>query len=193
MTKVVVAITGASGIQYAQRLLAALVQHNIEPHCVFSEAAFKVWSAELDIPCDPARPDLKAFAGVEGVQTYRNSQVGAAIASGSFRHSGMVVCPCTMSTLGGIANGVAGGLIGRAAEVTLKEGRKLIIVPRETPYSLVSLRNLVRAAEAGATILDANPAFYTKPESVLDMVDFVVSRILDQLGIDNDLIKRWCE
>ena len=96
-----------------------------------------------------------------------------------------------MNTLGGIANGVADGLIGRAAEVTLKEGRKLVLVPRETPYSLISLRNMVKVAEAGGTILDANPAFYTKPQSVSDMVGFVVSRVLDQLGIENALIKRW--
>ncbi|MDC1142978.1 UbiX family flavin prenyltransferase, partial [Planctomycetota bacterium] len=191
MNRVVVAITGASGIQYAQRLLRALVEHGQEPHCVFSDAAFKVWQAELDIPCNSSKPDLQAFAGVDSIKLYQNSQVGASIASGSFWHRGMIVCPCTMSTLGGIANGVADGLIGRAAEVTLKEGRKLVLVPRETPYSLISLRNMVKCAEAGATILDANPAFYTKPQSVSEMIDFVVSRILDQLGIENALIKRW--
>lgn len=161
---------------------------------VFSQPAFDVWRAELGIPCDPAKPDLKAFAGTDGkFLLYKNTQVGAPIASGSFRHRGMVIIPCTMSTLGRVANGTGDGLIGRAAEVALKERRKLLIVPRETPLSLIALRNLVTVAEAGATVIDANPGFYARPQSVQDMIDFVVARVLDHLGIDHSLTKRWGE
>jgi 4-hydroxy-3-polyprenylbenzoate decarboxylase len=190
--RVVVAVTGASGIQYAQRLLQVLGQQGLETHVVFSEAAFDVWKAELDIPCDPAKPDLKAFTGTDGrFLLYRNSQVGAPPASGSFRHRGMVICPCTMSTLGRVANGTGEGLIGRAAEVALKERRKLLLVTRETPLSLIALRNMVQVTEAGGTIIDANPGFYTRPQTVQEMIDFVVARVLDHLGIDHDLTKRW--
>jgi len=192
--RVVVAVTGASGIQYAQRLLQVLSQQGLETHVVFSDAAFDVWKAELDIACDPKKPDLKAFTGADGkFLLYRNSQVGAPIASGSFRHRGMVICPCTMSTLGRVANGTGEGLIGRAAEVTLKERRKLLIVPRETPLSLIALRNMVAVTEAGATIIDANPGFYSRPKTVQDVVDFVVARILDHLELDHRLGKRWGE
>ncbi|MCB9932225.1 MAG: UbiX family flavin prenyltransferase [Planctomycetes bacterium] len=192
--RVVVAVTGASGIQYAQRLLQVLGQQGLETHVVFSEAAFDVWKAELDIPCDPGKPDLKAFAGTDGdFRLYRNSQVGAPPASGSFRHRGMVICPCTMSTLGRVANGTGEGLIGRAAEVALKERRKLLLVTRETPLSLIALRNMVQVTEAGGTIIDANPGFYTRPQTVQELIDFVVARVLDHLGIDHQLTKRWGE
>lgn len=193
--RVVLAVSGASGIQYAQCLLQTLIQSKVETHIVFSDAALEVWKAELDIPLKGDKPDLAAFAGVEpdGVKLYRNSQVGAAIASGSFRHRGMVVCPCSMSTLGAIATGAGDKLIGRAAEVTLKERRKLILVPRETPYSLIALRNMVTLTEAGAVILDANPGFYARPKTVDDIVRFVVARVLDHLEIDHKLSKRWGE
>ncbi len=193
--RVVLAITGASGIQYARRLLQVLIQSKLETHVVFSDAALDVWRAELDVPLKGDKPDLDAFAGVkaEGVTLYRNAQVGAPIASGSFRHRGMVVCPCSMSTLGALASGAGEKLIGRAAEVTLKERRKLIVVPRETPYSLIALRNMVTLTEAGAVILDANPGFYARPKSLADVVDFVVARILDHLEVEHDLSKRWGE
>lgn len=193
--RVVVAVTGASGIQYAQRLLAVLARQPLETHVVFSEAALDVWRAELDVPLKGETPDLAAFCGVPGARfaQYRNAQVGAPIASGSFRHRGMVVCPCTMATLGGIANGTGEKLIGRAAEVALKEKRPLLLVTRETPLSLVALRNMAAAAEAGATIVDANPGFYSRPQTVQDMVDFVVARVLDHLGLEHDLGRRWGE
>jgi flavin prenyltransferase len=192
--RLVVAVTGASGIQYAQKLIQVIATKGLEAHIVFSESAFDVWKAEIDVSCDPARPDMKKFSGTEGkFRVYKNSQVGAPIASGSFRHRGMVIIPCTMSTLGRVAAGSGEGLIGRAAEVTLKERRKLIVVPRETPYSLIALRNMVQLTEAGAIIVDANPGFYTRPQTAQDIVDFVVARVLDQLGIEHDLIKRWGE
>ncbi len=192
--RVVVAVTGASGIQYAQKLLQVLASKQLETHVVFSDAAFDVWRAEIDVKCDPAKPDLQAFAGADGpFFLYRNSQVGAPIASGSFRHRGMVVCPCTMSTLGAIASGTGDKLIGRAAEVTLKERRKLLLVTRETPLSLIALRNMVSVTEAGGTIIDANPGFYSRPQSVQDMVDYVVARVLDHLEVEHDVGKRWGE
>jgi 4-hydroxy-3-polyprenylbenzoate decarboxylase len=192
--RIVVAVTGASGIQYAQRLLQVLGEKELETHVVFSEAAFDVWRAELDVPCNPEKPDLNAFAGSSArFFLYRNSQVGAPIASGSFRHRGMVVCPCTMSTLGAIASGTGDKLIGRAAEVTLKERRKLLLVTRETPLSLIALRNMVAVTEAGGTIVDANPGFYSRPQGVQDMVDFVVARVLDQLGVQHTIGRRWGE
>jgi flavin prenyltransferase len=189
----IVAITGASGIQYAQRFLRELARH--ETHIVFSDAAFEVWRAELDVACKPEKPDLAAFCGAEGAafKLYSNKQIGARIASGSFRHDGMVIVPCTMATLGRVAHGAGEGLIERAAEVTLKERRKLLVVPRETPYSLIALRNMVSLTEAGATMIDANPGFYSRPKSVDDLVDFVVARILDHLGVEHSLGKRWGE
>lgn len=196
--RVVLAVTGASGIQYAQRLLQVLLQSpaetHVETHVVFSDAAFDVWRAELDVPCNPDKPDLNAFAGTPGKAfLWKNSQVGAPIASGSFRHRGMVICPCTMSTLGAVASGTGDKLIGRAAEVTLKERRKLLLVTRETPLSLIALRNMVTVTEAGATVIDANPGFYTRPQTVQDMIDFVVARVLDQLELEHKLSKRWGE
>jgi len=194
-SRVVLAVTGASGIQYAQCLLQALIQSKVETHVVFSDAALDVWRAELEVPLKGDKPDLAAFAGIkaDGVKLYRNSQVGAPIASGSFRHRGMVVCPCSMSTLGEIASGAGKNLISRAAEVTLKERRKLVVVPRETPYSLIALRNMVTLTEAGAIVLDANPGFYSRPKTVADMIEFVVARVLDHLEIDHRLGKRWGE
>jgi 4-hydroxy-3-polyprenylbenzoate decarboxylase len=192
--RVIVGITGASGIQYAQRLLQVLAKKGLETHVVFSDAAFDVWRAELDVPCDSAKPDLKAFSGENGrFLLYKNNQVGAPPASGSFRHKGMVICPCTMVTLGRVANGTGDGLIGRAAEVTLKERRKLLLVTRETPLSLIALRNMVQVTEAGGTIVDANPGFYTRPQTVQDMIDFVVARVLDHLEVEHELGRRWGE
>ena len=120
---------------------------------------------------------------------YRNFNAG--IASGSFLTGGMVVCPCSMGTVAAIAHGVSQNLIHRAADVHLKERRKLVLVPRETPLGLIQLRNLTTVAEAGAVVLPAMPAFYTKPQSVDDMVNFIVGRVCDQLGVDNHLLKRW--
>jgi 4-hydroxy-3-polyprenylbenzoate decarboxylase len=191
--RVVVAVTGASGIQYAQTLLRELARKPLETHVVFSPAAFSVWRAELDVPCNPEKPDLAAFCGCDAsrLKLHRNEQVGAAIASGSFRHRGMVIAPLTMATLGRIAHGAGEGLIERAAEVALKERRRLLLVPRETPYSLIDLRNLVAVTEAGATVIDANPGFYNRPRTMQDMVDFVVARVLDHLEIEHELTRRW--
>jgi 4-hydroxy-3-polyprenylbenzoate decarboxylase len=197
---IVLAITGASGSRYGVRLLEVLLRAGRTVHLVISPAAGEVFERELShpVPLDPKRFDPRSLLGgaAEGADltrlTYhdvRNFQAG--IASGSFLTAGMVVCPCSMGTVAAIAHGVGENLIHRAADVHLKERRKLILVPRETPLGLIQLRNLTAVAEAGAVVLPAMPAFYTLPQTVADMVDFVVGRVCDQLGVGHDLLPRW--
>jgi len=196
----VLAITGASGSAYSLRLLEVLLRANRTVHLVISPAATEVFDREIGraIPLDPESFDPKLLLGSASTglnfdrlkyHNFRNFQAG--IASGSFLTGGMVICPCSMGTIAAIAHGLSQNLIHRAADVHLKERRKLIVVPRETPLGLVQLKNLVAIAEAGAVVLPAMPAFYTLPQSVGDMVDFVVGRICDQLGVDSGLAKRW--
>jgi len=191
----VVAITGASGTPYAVRLLDVLLNAERTVHLVISPAATEVIQRELSVSIDLTKFDSRSLLG-KSVETsrlhyhhYRDFQAG--IASGSFLTAGMVICPCSMGTLSAIAHGVSENLIHRAADVHLKEKRKLILVPRETPLGLIQLRNMATVAEAGAVVLPAMPAFYTLPKSVNDMVDFVVARICDQLGVEHKLLKRW--
>ena len=193
----VVAITGASGSAYAIRLLDVLLRAGRTIHLIISPAATEVFDREIgrSVNLDPAHFDPKTLLGERSdfgnlkYHNVRNFQAG--IASGSFLTGGMVICPCSMGTVAAIARGLSENLIHRAADVHLKERRKLIVVPRETPLGLVQLKNLVAIAEAGAVVLPAMPAFYTLPKSVDDMVDFVVSRICDQLGVESGLAKRW--
>ncbi len=194
----VVALTGASGAPYVVRLLEVLLRAGRTIHLTLSPAAVQVIEQELD-----RRVRLDAFelgdllgeaAGLAGpgqihYHDYRDYRAG--IASGSFLTAGMVVCPCSMGTAAAIAHGLSQNLIHRAADVHLKERRKLVLVPRETPLSVVQLRNLTLCAEAGAVVLPAMPAFYTKPQSLQDMVDFVVGRVCDQLGVAHGLLRRW--
>ncbi len=199
----VLAITGASGTPYGVRLLEVLLQAGRTVHLVVSPAAVQVMERELNrtVQLDRFRPtDLLGKAAVERLDSalsklhyhdYRDFSAG--IASGSFLTTGMVICPCSMGTVAAVAHGLSQNLIHRAADVHLKERRKLILVPRETPLGLVQLRNLTAAAEAGAVILPAMPAFYTKPQTLDDMIDFVVGRICDQLGVEHRLLKRWGE
>jgi 4-hydroxy-3-polyprenylbenzoate decarboxylase len=191
----VLAMTGASGTPYGVRLLETLLKAGRTVHLVISPAGTEVIEQELSI-----RIDLKRFdpAGLvpKGVDTSRlhyhhYQDFRAGIASGSFLTAGMVVCPCSMGTIAAIAHGTSGNLIHRAADVHLKERRKLVLVPRETPLGIVQLRNLTAVAEAGAVVLPASPAFYTLPKTLNDMVDFVVGRICDQLGVEHGLLKRW--
>jgi 4-hydroxy-3-polyprenylbenzoate decarboxylase len=179
---VVVAITGASGIAYGVRLLEAL---NCEKSLILSEDGAKL--LRLETSCKPAY--LKNLA----THFYKNSQMEAPIASGSRGFDAMVICPCTMSTASKIACGISDNLITRAASVALKERRKLVIVPRETPISTIHLRNLATVSEAGAIVLPAMPAFYGKPQEISDLVDFIVGRILDVLGLENKLYRRWAQ
>jgi 4-hydroxy-3-polyprenylbenzoate decarboxylase len=195
--ELVVAITGASGAAYAVRLLEVLLAAGRDVHLTVSAAAQTVLKQELDvaIDLDAFRPESLALGAVgSGKLHYHNYRdLAAPIASGSCRTGGMVVCPCSMGTLSAIAPGTSTNLIHRAADVHLKEQRKLVLVPRETPLSIVMLDNLRRAAEAGAVVLPAMPGFYHGAKTIRDLVDFVVARICDQLGIDNELIRRWGE
>jgi flavin prenyltransferase len=190
----VVAITGASGSPYAVRLLEILLRAGRTVHLVISPAATQVIERELGVTLDLARFDPKLLlknADLARLHYHEYRDFSAGIASGSFPTGGMVVCPCSMGTVAAIAHGTSQNLIHRAADVHLKERRKLILVPRETPLGLIQLRNLTAVAEAGALVLPAMPAFYTLPKTVDDMVDFVVGRVCDQLGVEHRLFPRW--
>lgn len=180
--RVVVAITGASGTLYGARLLEVL-QDRAETHLVLTDAAEEVMEVETEL--DPA--DLRSLA----TESHDPDDVTAPIASGSFPVDAMVVAPCSMRTLASVANGLAGNLVTRAADIQLKEDRPLILVPRETPLNDIHLENMLTVSRSGATILPAAPGFYHGPDTVTDLVDFVVGRILDRLDIENDLYERW--
>lgn len=189
MKEIIVAITGASGAAYAVRLLGFLRGVGVRVHLTVTEAGAVVVRKELGLSLDLRAPDLKALAGDAALVTYRHySDIGASIASGACSAEAMVIAPCSMNTLAAISAGLAGNLVERAASVMLKEGRPLVLVPRETPLSAIHLRNMLRLAEAGACILPAMPGFYTGPKTVGDVVDFVVGKILNRLGIENHLV-----
>ena len=198
MTKpLILGISGASGLIYAVRTLKFLLEADYVVDVVASKAAYIVWQAEQQVRM-PADPDEQEYFWRQQTQTdggklrcHRSGDVGAAIASGSFRTLGMIVIPCSMSTVAKLAAGLSSDLLERAADVQLKEGRPLIIVPRETPLSLIHLRNLTTLAEAGVKVVPAIPAWYHHPQTIEDLVDFVVARTLDQLGIDCVPINRW--
>ncbi|HEY9830220.1 MAG TPA: flavin prenyltransferase UbiX [Stenomitos sp.] len=194
----ILGVTGASGLIYAVRALKFLLEADYAIELVASKSAYMVWQAEQDIRMPPEPEQQEYFwrqqAGVAKkgkLLCHRSGDVGAAIASGSFRTSGMVIMPCSMSTVAKLAAGLSSDLLERAADVQLKEGRKLVIVPRETPLSLIHLRNLTTLAEAGARIVPAIPAWYHNPQTIEDLVDFVVARAFDQLDIDCIPMKRW--
>lgn len=190
----VVAITGASGAPYAIGLLRTLLALGRTVHLTVSPSAVEVMKAEVG-----RAPSLDAFdpavllgdLDATRLVYHHHRDFSAGIASGSFLTGGMVVAPCSMSTLGAIAHGITTNLVTRAADVHLKERRKLILVPRETPLSLIHLENMTQATRAGAVVLPASPAWYHRPTSLDDMVAFVVGRICDQLGVPNRLIPRW--
>jgi flavin prenyltransferase len=186
-------ITGASGAPYAARLLQALVAADCEVGVCISDSGFEVLATELYR--DPALPPQEIVArlteSMDNVGVYAKDDYKAPYASGSAKVDGYVICPCSMATVGTIAAGAMANLVHRAASVALKEGRKLVLVPRETPLSTIHLENLLRLRQAGATIVFAAPGFYHSPESVDDLVNFVVARCLDQLGIENTLMRRW--
>ncbi|MGB3137219.1 MAG: flavin prenyltransferase UbiX [Nodosilinea sp.] len=194
----ILGVTGASGLVYAVHAIKHVLNADGVVDLVASKAAQMVWQAESDIhmPLDPDRQEQfwRDQAGVPSLGKLRChpwGDVGATIASGSYRAAGMVVIPCSMSTVGRLAAGLSSDLLERAADVQLKEGRKLVLVPRETPFSLIHLRNLTTLAEAGARIVPAIPAWYHQPQTIDDLVDFVVARALDQLDIDCVPLARW--
>ena len=191
--RVFLGITGASGAPYAARLLEALAGAGCEVGLTASAAGVQVLATELyGDPHLPRDDVLERFVGGrDGVTLYAVNDYGSPYASGSARVDAYVVCPCSMSTVGTLAAGAMANLIHRAASVALKERRKLVLVPRETPLSSIHLRGLATLHEAGAVILFAAPGFYHQPESVGDLVDFLVARCLDQLGIENTLSGRW--
>jgi 4-hydroxy-3-polyprenylbenzoate decarboxylase len=181
--RILVAITGASGALYAQRLLDNLAPDRHEIHVVLSNYARQVIAEEL-----PDGLQLPAGATLHSLKS-----MNAPFASGSNAPDAMVIIPCTMGTLGRIAHGYSEDVLLRAADVALKERKKLILVPRETPLSLVHLRNMELLLQAGATILPANPGFYSRPKTIQDVVDTVVARVLDHLGVPQKLVARWAE
>lgn len=194
---VAVAITGASGAQYALRLLECLIEADEEVWLMLSEPGQIVIGMETDLSLPGRSRDIQRFlteyfAAEEGqLQVFGRKEWTAPVASGSSAPRAMVVCPCTMGTLASIACGTSGNLIERAADVMLKEGRKLILVPRETPFSAIHLENMLKLARLGAVMLAANPGFYHRPQTLEDIVDFVVARILDQLEVPHTLSSRW--
>ncbi|MCE9629821.1 MAG: UbiX family flavin prenyltransferase [Planctomycetia bacterium] len=194
----VVGITGASGAPYAARLLEVLLEADREVHLAISPSGQAVIAEELGRQIDLDRFDLTALLGRPAPKTgivhyHHHKNLMAPIASGSFLTSAMVICPCSGSTLSAIAHSMGENLIHRAAEVHLKERRKLVVVPRETPLSLPQLKNMQAIHEAGAVVLPAAPGFYHGAATVADLVDFIVARICDQLGVANALIRRWGE
>lgn len=196
-TPLALAITGASGAPYALRLLEVLLLKGEAVDLMISAPGQIVLGMEagLKLPGRPAeigRALTRRFGSHQGqLRVFGKEEWTAPLASGSSVPRAMVVCPCTMGTLASIASGLSGNLIDRAADVVIKEGRKLVLVPRETPYSAIHLENMLKLARLGVVILPPNPGFYNQPSSVPDLVDFVVSRILDQLAIENDLSPRW--
>jgi len=199
MKTVTLAFTGASGLPYGMRLLECLLRSGAKVQLIYSQAAQIVTKQELDFTL-PNRPQeaeqmlterMGEFSGtlkVYGIQDWY-----APMASGSNLGDAMVVCPCTVGTLGKIAGGISDDLICRAADVMLKEKRTLILVPREMPFSAIHLENMLKLSHAGAVIMPPNPGFYHHPQSVQDIVDFVVARILDHLGVAQQLVKKWGE
>ncbi len=194
---ITVALTGASGMLYGIRLLEILLQHGHQVYLLYSQAAQIVAQQEMALTLSPRPKETEAF-----LNDYFNVQSGllkvfgreewfAPIASGSNPADAMVICPCTMGTLSAVAAGLGQKLIERAADVMLKEQRKLILVARETPFSAIHLENMLKLARCGAVILPANPGFYHQPESIQDIIDFIVARILDQLDIPHTLTPRW--
>jgi flavin prenyltransferase len=190
---IVLGVSGASGMIYAVRSLKFLLNNHYNVDLVASKAAMMVWQSENDIVMPSNLRSQEQFwrANDGKLICHQWADVGATIASGSFRTLGMLVIPCSMATVAKIAHGLSSDLLERAADVHLKEGRRLVIVPRETPLSLIHLRNLTTLAEAGARIVPAIPAWYHNPQTIEDLVDFVIARALDQLDIDADLIQRW--
>ncbi len=204
MKRIVVAITGASGSVYGVRLLQVLLSAGCDLHLTISPAAFQVFQVELGINLSIEEFDserlLRSFGTEESekwqkgrLTYYSNHNYSAGIASGSFRTEGMVICPCSMGTLSSLATGISTNLTHRAADVHLKERRKLIVVPRETPLGSIQLQNMKTLSDSGAVVLPAMPGFYHQPQTISDLVDFVVCRICDQLGVETHLMKRWGE
>lgn len=181
--RIIVGVSGASGATYAYRLIQVLADSGIEVHFVASKAGLEV----LEYECGLTMVQLTQMVH----KIYDVNRIDSAIASGSFPCESMVIVPCSMKTLGSLANGIAGNLLTRAADVTLKEGRKLVLVTRETPVHAIHLENMLKLSHAGARIVPACPGFYHRPQTIEELVDMLVGKICDTLNVDNDLFERW--
>jgi flavin prenyltransferase len=194
--KYIVAITGASGSIYGIRLIKVLLEHSCEVIVIVSDSGLKVMAHEMGIK---GKEPLSAFLESYGVDiksdatlcVYSERDIAVSPASGSFQHDGMAVVPCSMKTLAAVSQGFADNLITRSCDVCLKEKNRLVMVPRETPFNLIHLENMTRLCKAGAVILPPSPSFYTFPENLEQLADTIVSRILDHLGVEHELIPRW--
>jgi 4-hydroxy-3-polyprenylbenzoate decarboxylase len=195
--QIALAITGASGAPYAKRLLAVLLDSGMTVHLMISSAGRLVLADELDWKLPARAGDVQKWlceefgCGTEQLIVYGEQQWSSPLASGSHRVPTMIVCPCTMGTLSAIAHGQSDNLINRAADVMLKEQRKIILVPREAPFSAIHLENMLKLSRLGVCIFPPNPGFYFKPQGLEEIVDFVVARLLDQAGIEHELMPRW--
>ncbi len=188
--KIVVAVTGASGAVYATRLLGCLAAGGAEIHLIISPNGRRLLADELSI----SQPTAQMLVGPDrpnAVTIHAYADVGALPASGSFLTDGMIVCPCSSNTLGEIASGIGANLVARAAAVHLKEGRRLILVHRETPLSQIDIRNMLRVSRAGGILCPASPGFYMRPKTIDDLVDFVVGKVCDLIGVAHTLDTRW--
>ncbi len=194
---VTVALTGASGAQYGLRLIECLVKADRRVFAMFTKAAQIVVGSETDFKlpgrtAEQTRVLCEKFGARDGqLRVFGDEEWSSPVASGSGAPRCMVVCPCSMATLSAIATGASENLLERAADVVIKERGNLVIVPRETPFSPIHLENMLKLSRLGATILPANPGFYNRPAQVEELVDFIVARVLDQIGVDNDLMQRW--
>ena len=188
--RIVVAVTGASGAPYAQRLLEVLAQQRCDVHLVVSPYGRRLFLDEMDIS-DPTPLALVGRALADRITAHPYRDVGDVLASGSFLTDAMIICPCSSNTLGEVAAGLGGNLISRAAAVHLKEARRLILVPREMPLSPIELENMTRISRAGGILCPAAPGFYLRPGSIDDLVDFVVGKLCDLVGVAHELNTRW--
>jgi len=193
MKKLIIAITGASGVIYAKRLLEILSQKDYFIHLTISEAGAVIIQDELDIEINLEDFKSEFLTGfpADNIIYHHFSDIKAPISSGSYKTDGMIIVPCSMNTLGAIAAGIANNLIHRAADVCIKENRKLVLAPRETPLSSIHLENMLKLSQMGVCILPAMPGFYHKPQTIDEQVDFIVCKILDGFEIENNLIRRW--
>jgi 4-hydroxy-3-polyprenylbenzoate decarboxylase len=194
--RVVVGISGASGTVYGQRLVRRLAEAGVDVVLTMSRSLERLFPVELGLPCDCSRPDLAALFGPAAAArvAYRLPEdIAADIASGSFPVDATVICPASTGLVGRVASGASTNLLERACDVALKEGRPLVLVPRETPLSAIHLKAMLTLARAGATVLPASPGFYHRPQSIDDLVDFVVQKVLDRIGLRRDLVRRWGE
>ncbi len=195
--KIIVGITGASGSIYALHTVRSLLANGVEVHLIISDYGAYVIESETEFPLKSGNL-LESFRSEYGeevlngrITKYSNKDLAATISSGSFKTDGMIIVPCSMKTLAGVAQGIAGNLIERSADVTLKEGRRLVLVPRETPLNKVHLKNMLAASDAGAFILPAMPAFYQKPTTIEELADFIAGRILSLFDIEAELFEPW--